>query len=215
VSEYTSESSPAAVEAGIIGVAGQAAVVSPPSTVTTQDGTTALVFAEQSVVLSSPVVVDISAPGSYASLASLTSGTIPAGTAVSSFYIHSFGTDTAGTVFDGSVMFSTPILGVEALAAGLDATNSILGSPTTTYWTGNAGQSFEFGTQIDSLIISPDRLTLSFRNETFGAADDLRLITATPERSSLLLLGVGLMALIASARLCGAIRVEVGGSDTA
>jgi hypothetical protein len=129
--------------------------------------------------------------------------------------MHSFGTDTAGTVFDGSIMFSTPILGVEALAAGLDATNSILGSPTTTYWTGNAGQSFEFGTQIDSLIISPDRLTLSFRNETLGAADDLRLITATPERSSLLLLGVGLMALVASARLSGAIRVEVGGSDTA
>jgi len=199
--------SPAAVKADVIGVTGPATIVSPPATVETQNAT-ALVFDEQSVVLASPVAVDISAPGSYASLASLTSGTILAGTAVSSFYYLSFGVDTAGTVFDGSVTFSTPILGVEALAASLVATNSTLKSPTTTYFTSDIGQSFEFGSQIDSLTISADRLTLSFLNETFNAPDDLRIITAAPatavpEPSSLLLLGVGLMALAASARLNG------------
>jgi hypothetical protein len=200
--------SSAAVKADIISVTGQATLVSPPASVDlTHTGAIALVFDEESVVLSSPVAVDISAPGTYASLASLTGGTISAGTAVSSFYYHSFGPDISGDEFEGSITFSTPILGVEALAASLVATNGVLGSPATTYSTSDVLQSFEFGSQIDSVTISPDRLTLSFLNETFNAPDDLRIITAqpeitaTPEPSSLLLLGVGLMALIALARL--------------
>ncbi len=97
------------------------------------------------------------------------------------------------------------IIGRDVLAAGLVATN-FLGSPTTTYATSDVGQSFEFGSQIDSLTISADRLTLTFLNETFNAQDDLRIITAktataVPEPSGLLLLGVVLIALIPSAKL--------------
>jgi hypothetical protein len=188
--------SPAAVKAdGIIGVTGQATLVAPPADATAHTGAASLVFDEQSVVLVSPIALEISAPGTYASLASLTPGTIPAGSAVSSFYLHSFGPDISGNVFSGSITFSTPILGVEGLAAGLTATN-FLGSPTTTYFTTDAGQSFEFGSQIDSLTISADRRTLTFLNETFNAPDDLRIVTAspttaTPEPSSLLLIGIG------------------------
>ena len=191
--------SPAA-KADVINVTGQAALVVPPPDATAHTGAASLVFDEQSLVLPSSIGVDISVPGSYASLASLTPGTIPGGTDVSSFYLHSFGPDVSGDVFSGSITFSTPILGVEALAAGLIATN-FLGSPTTTYAATDVGQSFEFGSQIDSLTISADRRTLTFLNETFNAQDDLRIITAAtsstaiPEPSVILLLGVGLMAL--------------------
>jgi len=189
--------SPAAVKADAIGVTGDATVVSPPPSVETGTGAKSIVFAEQSVVLSSPLAVDISAPGTYNSLASLTPGTIATGTAVSSFYLHSFdGTDFTGTVYSGSITFSTAILGVEALDASLVATNSILGLATTTYFTSPSGQGFEFGSQIDSLTISGD--TLSFLNETFTAPDDLRIITASavPEPSTLFMLGTGLLALV-------------------
>jgi hypothetical protein len=205
--------SPAAVKADAISVTGQATLVAPPPDATAHTGAATLGFDEQSLTLSSPLAVEISTPGSYASLASLTPGTIAAGTAVSSFYVHSFGPDISGNVFSGSITFSTPILGVDALAAGLVATN-FLGAPTTTYSTTDVGQSFEFGSQIDSLTISADRLTLTFLNETFNAPDDLRIITAntataTPEPSGLLLLGVGLMALIPSATLISKARSRI------
>jgi len=75
-------------------------------------------------------------------------------------------------------------------------------------------KSFEFGSQIDSLTISGDRLTLTFLNETFNAQDDLRIITAktataVPEPSGLLLLGVVLMALIPSAKLSSRARSRI------
>jgi hypothetical protein len=191
---------PAAVKAQVTGVTGNATLVPPPLSVGTGTGAESIVFAEQSLVLSSPINVDISGPGTYNSLASLTPGTIAAGTDVSSFYLHSWNsTDMAGTVYSGSITFATPILGVEALSSSLPTTNSILGLPTTTYITSASAQGFEFGTQIDSLSISGD--TLSFLNETFGAPDDLRIITAaaaapTPEPSILLMLGTGLLALV-------------------
>jgi hypothetical protein len=190
-----------AVKAQVTGVTGNATLVPPPSSVETGTGVAeSIVFAEQSLVLSSPINVDISGPGTYNSIASLTPGTIAAGTDVSAFYLHSWNsTDLTGTVYRGSITFATPILGVEALDPSLVATNSVLGLPTTTYFTGAVGQGFEFGTQIDSLIISGD--TLSFLDETFNAPDDLRIITSaaaapTPEPSILLMLGTGLLALV-------------------
>jgi hypothetical protein len=192
---------PTAVKAQVTGVTGNATLVPPPSSVETGTGVAeSIVFAEQSLVLSSPINVDISGPGTYNSIASLTPGTIAAGTDVSAFYLHSWNsTDLTGTVYRGSITFATPILGVEALDPSLVATNSVLGLPTTTYFTGAVGQGFEFGTQIDSLIISGD--TLSFLDETFNAPDDLRIITSaaaapTPEPSILLMLGTGLLALV-------------------
>ncbi len=190
---------PTAVKAQVTGVTGNAALVPPPSSVETGTGAESIVFAEQSLVLSSPINVDISGPGAYNSLASLTPGTIAAGTDVSSFYLHSWNsTDIAGTVYSGSITFATPILGVEALSSSLPATNSVLGLPTTTYFTSAVGQGFEFGTQIDSFTWSGD--TITYLDETFGAPDDLRIITAaaapTPEPSILLMLGTGLLALV-------------------
>jgi len=160
------------------------------------------VFVEESVVLASAIAVNASAPGTYASLASLTGGTIAAGTDVTSYYLHSFGPSQAGNVFTGSITFSTPILGVEALLPGLLATNSVLGVPSTAYFSSNHNQGFELGSQIDSFSISPDGLTLTYTNETFGFPDDLRIITAAaaatpiPEPSSAQLLAIGMVCVL-------------------
>jgi hypothetical protein len=189
---------PAVVKADIVGVSGQATVVSPPSSVEVGTGSLSLVFAEQSVVLPSLLTVDASGPGTYASPGSLTGGTISAGTDVNSYYLHSLGPNPGGSVFAGSITFSTPILGVEALDLSLSATNSILGLPTTTYYSGSHAQGFELGSQIDSFTISSDGLTLTYLDETFGLPDDLRIITApaVPEPSSVQLLGMGILCVL-------------------
>jgi hypothetical protein len=193
---------PLAVKAQVTSVTGSATVVSPPpSVVATGTGSETIVFAEQSGVLSSSISVDASKAGSYGDfgVGSLTPGTIAAGTDVSSFYLHSWdSTDFSGTIYSGSITFATPILGVEALDASLVATNSILGVPTTTYYTTEVGQGFEVFNQIDGFIISGD--TLTYTDETFNVSDDLRIITAAPtaapEPSGVLMLGMGLLTLI-------------------
>lgn len=192
---------PLAARGQVTNVTGTANVVSPPPSVETGTGSQSIVFAEQSGVLSFPITVDASTPGSYGFLGtgSLTPGTIAAGTDVSSFYLHSWNsTDFSGTIYSGSITFATPILGVEALDASLVATNSILGVPTTTYYPSSVGQGFEGSFQIDGFTFSGD--TLSFIDETFNASDDLRIITAAPtaapEPSGVLMLGMGLLALM-------------------
>ena len=183
-------------KADTVSVSGQATLVSPPSSVEGQTGSISLVFVEESLVLASPIAINAGAPGTYASLASLTGGTIAAGTGVTSYYLHSFGPSGSGNIFAGSITFSTPILGVEALEPSLVATNSLLGAPSTTYFSSNQNQGFDLGTQIDSFTISPDGLTLTYVDETFGFSDDLRIITAAasvpvPEPPSAQLLGLG------------------------
>jgi hypothetical protein len=186
-----------AAQATPITVTGQATIVAPPPSVANvHTGSQSWVFGEQTLLLPTAVNVDISTPGTYADSTLLSPGVLAAGTSVATFYLHSFGNDVSGDVFSGSITFSTPILGIEALDASLVATNAF-GSPTTTYLTTSSGQGFDFAhppVQIDQVILSPDRLTLTFTNETFGAADDLRIFTsAVPEPATLVLLGSGLL----------------------
>jgi hypothetical protein len=154
------------------------------------------VFAEQqSVVLSTALAVDVAKPGTYGDdtpLPASAAGTIAAGTDVDSFYLHSFNLATlSGTDFSGSITFATPILGVEGLNVSLIASN-FLGSPGTSYYSTNRTQGFDFGTNIDGFTWSGN--TITFKNETFLASDDLRIITAAavPETATLALFGLGL-----------------------
>jgi hypothetical protein len=72
----------------------------------------ALLFMEDTdLTFASAITVDATAPGVYQSKASLTPGSIAAGTPISDAYIHADPV-TSGTTFTGSVTFNSNILGL-------------------------------------------------------------------------------------------------------
>jgi hypothetical protein len=144
-----------------------------------EDNKNAILFIEQAgFILNSNVIVEADLPGVYSSKSSLTGGEIPADTSVSSFYLHTDPVATTGTVFTGSITFSSPIPGVIATSAGLSATDSTFANPSVVYAESDRLRGFELSPSQDQFSISPDLLTLSFTATTWDNVDDLRIITA-------------------------------------
>ncbi len=132
---------------------------------------------QQGVVLAAPLTVDLlGAPGAFVSgLPVPPTGDIPTGTVVNSHFVH-FEPQGLNSSF-GTMTFDGDILGVIFTPAGLDATDTSLGNPGTTYPTGNAARGPEFDDE-DSFTISGDQRTLEvdwgFPGED---PDQLRVIT--------------------------------------
>jgi hypothetical protein len=185
--------------ADIIGTTGAIDIISsPPSVKPGQltSNTNIFTFQEQSrLSLPTSVAVDITSAGTYASNASLTPGTIAAGTLVQSYFLH---TDTASgsQMFDGSVTFSTPILGVMVLSATLSNSDSTLGAPGTTYPTNDSQRGLELSSDQDHVTLSSDLTTLTVHFFTHGNVDEVRILTAAPvpEPTSLLVAACGVIA---------------------
>jgi hypothetical protein len=191
--------------ADLISQTGQISVIAAPASVVVNSGlesdTVTFFFTERKdLVLPVGVAVDITSPGIYNSNASLTPGTIAAGTLVDSYYLHNdlVGSPTTTITHTGSVTFDTDILGVIVLDNQFAASNGILGHPGTLY--SSSGQGLELGAP-DTVTLSTTGRTLSYSVGTDTAADDVRIITAgsVPEPSTLLLLGSGLAGLGAAA----------------
>jgi hypothetical protein len=103
-------------------------------------------------------------------------GTIYAGTHVNSFLLHFDPYIPSGVYIEGTVEFSSDILGVIFTGDLLNASDSILGSPSTTY-APNLARGFEPpGTLVEDFItVEPTGTTVVF-NAT-AAYDQVRVIT--------------------------------------
>lgn len=195
-------------QAGVIAVSGAVAQVAAPASAVANVGpessTAASLFSEQqNLTLASAAAVDATASGTYATLASLTPGTIAVGTLVSSYYLHA---DPLGVLdfnnrvtFTGTVTFDTDILGVAGLNAQLLST-TFLGATGTAYPNAGNVNGLDLPDGTDSFTISNDRRTLSFTVVTWAGVDAMRVITqgaAVPEPGalSLALVALGGLAL--------------------
>lgn len=195
-----------AAQAGIVSTTQDIVVIPAPpaATLNTLQGPDVFAFSETTnVILGADLAVDINAPGLYSSAASLTGGTIAAGTAVDSYLLH-FDPNVSGPLFIpqgafGTITFDREILGVIVLDATLDASDSVVGNPGTVYPTGVVGRGLDFGV-LDLVRVLDDRRTL-----LIGALEDInfdqvRIITAVPEPSTFALCGLALAGLTWVAR---------------
>jgi hypothetical protein len=207
--------------AGITGTGGAVTVVASPqadiSSNQWESDTQIRAFAEQTnLILSQDVADDISVPGTSPSASSnnLSPATIPAGTAVNSYFLHFdvVGQRATANALEatGSISFAEPVVGILALSDTLNTSNSFFALAGVTYASG-ADHGLDFdpagdGTS-DIVTLTADRRTVAvdLRNASF--ADDLRIVTAVPEPACISLC---MMILLAAARPKRMIRLVHG-----
>lgn len=168
----------------------------------TEDDDTIIAFPElEDIELLVDLAVDITTSGTFGLEAQLTPGVIPAGTKVSSFFMHF---DPVGTPEDpfsafaaGSLVFTSdrPILGVMVLGPALSASDSILGLPGTIYPTGDGSRGLGLVPQ-DIINITADQLSVTLALAAGAGVDQIRVIvSAIPEPSTFALLGLAVVGL--------------------
>ena len=171
-------------------------------------------FAEKkNHTLLTSIATDLSMPGDYfpdsipdeeQTWEALIPGSIPAGTKVTSYYLH-YNNETYKDTFDttdyfncigqyqvnGKIKFSTPVLGI-IMQAGLGEmdrlgnSNRELGLSSVDYCEEHnllhfPGINIADGCQSDQFILSEDRLTLTLKNNTDIHHDNYRVILAAVE----------------------------------
>lgn len=136
--------------------------------------------------LPSALAVDVTAPGVYSSTAALTPGTVPSGTAVDTYYLHS---DPVGVsrivsqLMSGEVTFPTNVLGLAVADPNLSASDAVVGLPGTAYPA--TGRGLKLGSPTDTIILSADRRTVTFHLSVSSSTDDVRVVTAANSAAGL------------------------------
>ena len=191
---------------GIIATTGDVVIVDPTSVLPgeQEDNDTIFVFPEQQgAVLSSVVPIDVATPGTVTTSSDLVRGAIDAGTQVNSYFVHfdPVGSPAAGLTTMGSLTFPYEVLGIQVVSDALDAGDGPLGAAAATYPGGVADRGVElnaFGP--DFINLAPDRLSVTFLFHADDDLDSIRVITAVPEPSMLLLLSTAALGLVVCMR---------------
>jgi hypothetical protein len=139
--------------------------------------------------LNKAVYADITQTGPVRSEGELTPGTISPGTRVTAFMIHgdagALSIDSASDgVVTGSVTFSSPVLAVIISPPTLTDSDPDVGAPQTDYPSRGEKRGIELdGT--DSIELSEDRLTVTFRLDIRRGEDQIRVLVTTDSSSDL------------------------------
>lgn len=153
----------------------------------------------QPLTLTDDIIVNAINPGVYDEDSDLGSFTIPRGTTVFVFLLHSDPTGDGPVDYYGSITFHFRILGVIARGRRLRLTDPDLGNPGTLYSQSDNYRGYELDTQdVEQFSLSSDMHTLDFYCRTTNAVDELRIVTVVPEPASMSVLGAGFAALMFS-----------------
>lgn len=169
-----------------------------------------LAFIErQDFSLLQELAVDLSLPGTYpvGSDPGFTPITVAAGTRVDSYYAHfdPVGQPPNGNAvfISGFLTFDRDVLGIITKNGTLLDGNTVIGSPSVQYPTGNF-QGVELFDAGSFVTLSDDRRTVSFGLPVGPHADNLRIITAAvPEASTLILLSSAVACVMVWNWRCG------------
>jgi hypothetical protein len=167
--------------AAIVSTTGAVVETDPPESVIHQhyeSDTEIRAFDEvQSFTLESDMSANITSQGTYGGTPDLSPGTIPAGTVVSSHFLHLDPRKFNPVVLPGAVTFDADIIGVIVLDDELDSSDGVLGAAGTTY-PSNDYRGLELDVNRDVVIIDPDLRTLTVLFEAGENIDQIRVITS-------------------------------------
>jgi hypothetical protein len=171
-------------------------IINPPADVT-EGGTEIFPFVvgfneQQNVTLPSDIYV--------LSFTDLNPILLNAGTRVNSHMIHYDPVGMADPLFgnNGGFIFDGPIIGLIVDSISLDLTDLLLGSSATTYPTGDPQRGLELGDWLDTSSGKASLLLQSYAQIIGGNIeqfDQLRVLAAVPEPTSLMLFAIGLFGL--------------------
>jgi hypothetical protein len=131
---------------------------------------------QQNVTLAAPLLLNINQPGTYDEQADLTGGQIPAGTVVSSHFVHADQVGTSPAIhLDGCVTVDDPIVGIITGPNRLRASD-FLGHANVTYPAFGGGVEFE--QQDDVVIWQVDDHTVCVDFHMGAHSDQIRVITS-------------------------------------
>ncbi len=165
--------------ASVLSTADQIEQIAPPPSVMPNalTGPSIKLFEErQGVTLMAPLKIDLNAPGTYATSSDLPTGLakLPVGALIDSHFLHAESRSGASAVFEGTVTFAEPIVGV-AVRAGTLSQSDYLGAPGTQYPTGKSLRQLELGS--DVVTVLPDGKSLRLRSSSGSAYDQVRVFT--------------------------------------
>jgi hypothetical protein len=177
--------------ASVVQWAGQLSIEQPPPVVskaTLQSNSVINFFTERSdYTLPSQLPVDITPNGSFpveyhGNSTTLSPSTIAAGTAVDSYFLYSnpVGSPNKLVVYNATITFSTPILGVIFKSATLMATDATAGAPGTSYQLTSSSGFEDPGDTVQ--LLAPN--TVHIAAVTSDDIDAARIITAPSPTTS-------------------------------